>query len=88
MLLINALALYASQVVHMTNTYTSRHLREFEHSRLTCTRLDDYNPSHATGAVSDIEPVAPMVWWGYTRILPLLILALVLELNNHRCELR
>ena len=37
--------------------------------------------------MSDIEPVAPVVSWGYTRILLLLILALVLELDNHRCEL-
>ena len=41
-----------------------------------------------TGAVSDIEPVASVVYWGYTRILLLLILALVLGLNNHRrCEI-
>ena len=86
-LLTHALALSASQLVHKTKIYTSTHSGGFELMKLTCnTRFADIT-WYATGAVGDIEPVAPVVQWGYTRIRLLLVLALVLELNNYRCEL-
>ena len=59
-LLTHALALSASQLVHKTTNYTSTHSGGFELTKPTCTRLKDII-WYATGAVSDIEPVAPVV---------------------------
>ena len=59
-LLTHALALSASQLVHITKTYTSTHSGWFKLTKLTYTRLEDIT-WYATGAVSDIEPVAPVV---------------------------
>ena len=58
-LLTHALALSASRLVHKTTNYTNKHSEGFEVTKLTHTRLVDIT-WYGTGAVSDIEPVAPV----------------------------
>ena len=64
--------------------HTSTHSGGIELTRLAYNTMPEDTTWYATGAVRDIEPVAPVVFWGFTRALLLLILALVLELNNNR----
>ena len=56
----HALALSTSQLVHKTKKCTSTHSGGFKLPKLTNTKLEDIT-WYATGAVSDIEPVAPVV---------------------------